>query len=133
MRNAVYGLFTVPSRLVPMERYEVADLEIVFDQGGRDDWGKFSFPVWYGIPVKVNWGDYRFDFNLRGDLKRLSGRCAVWPDQQDLLKRTDGNDFIYYYGADGYDSSYDLIKSYYVPFNGRSDCDLLRENPLSGR
>jgi len=89
--------------------------------------------VWYGLPVKVNCRGYRFDFNLRGDLKRLSGGHAVWPDPHELLKRTDGNDFIYYCGADGYDSSYDLIKSYYVPFNGRSDCDLLRENPLAGR
>jgi hypothetical protein len=38
-----------------MERYQIEDLEIVFDSAGRDDWGKFSFPVWYGIPVKINW------------------------------------------------------------------------------
>lgn len=115
-----------------MECHSVGNLEIVFDHSGRDDWGKFSFPVWYGIPVKVKWQSYRFDFNLRGSLKRISGGREVWPDQQEILKRTDGNDLIYYSAADGYDSSYDLIKNYYIPFNGISDCDLLQVNPLCG-
>jgi hypothetical protein len=116
-----------------MERYQCEDVEIIFDRGGRDDWGKFSFPVWYGIPVKVNWRGYEFDFNLRGGLKRLAGHRDVWPDPRDMLKRTDGNDFIYYGTDDGYDAGYDLIKSYYVPYNGRSDCDLFTEAPLTGR
>lgn len=116
-----------------MERFQCEDVEIIFDRGGRDDWGKFSFPVWYGIPVKVNWRGYEFDFNLRGGLKRLAGHRDVWPDPRDMLKRTDGNDLIYYGTDDGYNAGYDLIKSYYVPYNGRSDCDLFTETPLTGR
>jgi hypothetical protein len=46
---------------------------------------------------------------------------------------TDGNDFIYYGTDDGYDAGYDLIKNYYVPYNGRSDCDLFTDNHLTGR
>jgi radical SAM superfamily enzyme YgiQ (UPF0313 family) len=115
-----------------MERYQLEDMEVIFDCAGRDDWGKFSFPVWYGIPVKVNWRGYRVDFNLRGGLKRLTGKMSVWPDPQSLLKRTEGNDFIYY-GTSGYESSYDLIKNYYVPFNGVYDYDIFTENPLKGR
>jgi len=116
-----------------MECCQCEDVEIIFDRVGRNDWGKFSFPVWYGIPVKVNWRGYEFDFNLRGGLKRLAGRSDVWPDPRDILKRTDGNDFIYYGTDDGYDAGYDLIKNYYVPYNGRSDCDLFTETPLTGR
>ena len=115
-----------------MERYQLEDMGIVFDCAGRDDWGKFSFPVWYGIPVKLNWQGYEFDFNLRGSLKRLVGNLSVWPDPREVLKRTDGNDLIYY-GTDGYEFSYDLIKNYYVPFNGRSDCGVFAESPLEGR
>lgn len=115
-----------------MERYQLEDLEIIFDCAGRDDWGKFSFPVWYGIPVKMNWRGYRYDFNLRGGLKKVSGGSRVWPDPQDVLKRTDGNDLIYY-GTHGYEFSYDLIKNYYVPFNGIYGSDLFAENPLAGR
>ncbi len=116
-----------------MQRYELEDLEIIFDRAGRNDWGKFSFPVWYGIPVKVSWRGYEFDFNLRGALKRITGGRTVWPDPGEILKRTDGDDFIYYYGADGYSAAYDLIKNYYVPYNGWSDRDLFAENPLAGR
>ena len=115
-----------------MERYQLEELEIIFDCAGRDDWGKFSFPVWYGIPVKMNWREYRYDFNLRGGLKKVSGGPRVWPDPQEVLKRTDGNDLIYY-GIHGYESSYDMIKNYYVPFNGIYDCDLFVEKPLEGR
>ncbi|MEK7243449.1 MAG: hypothetical protein AAB112_04665 [Thermodesulfobacteriota bacterium] len=79
-----------------MERYQLEELEIIFDCAGRDDWGKFSFPVWYGIPVKMNWREYRYDFNLRGGLKKVSGGPRVWPEPQDVLKRTDGNDLINY-------------------------------------
>ncbi len=115
-----------------MERYQVEETEVIFDCAGRDDWGKFSFPVWYGIPVKINWQGYKYDFNLRGGLKRIAGRPSVWPDPQEVLKRTDGNGLIYY-GTNGYESSYDLLKSYYVPFNGRYDCDLFAGRPLEGR
>jgi len=115
-----------------MEKYQLEDLEIIFDSAGQDDWGKFSFPVWYGIPVKVHWRGYHYDFNLRGGLKRIAGRPSVWPEPQDVLKRTDGNHLIYY-GAFGYESSYDLIKNYYVPFNGRYDCDVFPARPLEGR
>jgi len=115
-----------------MERYQLEDMEVIFDCAGRDDWGKFSFPVWYGIPVKVNWRGYRVDFNLRGGLKRLTGTMSVWPDPQSSLKRTEGNDFIYY-GTSGYEFSYDLIKNYYMPFNGIYESDLFTENPLEGR
>ncbi|MHB8909385.1 MAG: radical SAM protein [Syntrophales bacterium] len=115
-----------------MERYQLEDTEVIFDCAGRDDWGKFSFPVWYGIPVKINRRGYKYDFNLRGGLKRVAGRPSVWPDPQDVLKRTDGNGLIYY-GTYGYESSYDLVKNYYVPFNGRYDCDIFTGNPLEGR
>ena len=114
-----------------MERHQVEDMEVIFDFAGRDDWGKFSFPVWYGIPVKINWRGYKYDFNLRGGLKRVTGRPSVWPDPQEVLKRTEGNGFIYY-GTNGYESSYDLLKSYYVPFNGRYDSDLFAGSPLEG-
>lgn len=118
--------------ILVMERYQVEDMEIIFDCTGRDDWGKFSFPVWYGIPVKVNRRGYSYDFNLRGGLKRLTGKMSVWPDPQSTLKRTEGNDYIYY-GTTGYESSYDLIGNYYVPFNGVYDFDIFTENPLKGR
>ena len=115
-----------------MERYQLEDMEVIFDYAGRDDWGKFSFPVWYGIPVKINRRGYRYDFNLRGGLKRVAGRPSVWPDPQAVLKRTDGNGLIYY-GTYGYESSYDLVKNYYVPFNGTYDCGIFTGKPLEGR
>ncbi len=115
-----------------MEHHRIDDLEVIFDCAGRDDWGKFSFPVWYGIPIKVKWRGYTFDFDLRGRLKRITGAPSVWPDPTETLKRTESNELVYY-GTDGYELSYDLLKNYYVPFNGRHDCALFDASPLESR
>ena len=112
-----------------MEHYRLHDLEIIFDHAGRDDWGKFSFPVWYGIPVKIHWLDYEFHFNLSGSLKRIRGNSSVWPDPMEWLKRTDADDLIYY-GSQGYKFSYDLIKSYYIPYTDRYNSEVFTETPL---
>jgi radical SAM superfamily enzyme YgiQ (UPF0313 family) len=105
------------------------DIEIFFDWAGRDDWGKVSFPVWYGIPVKALWRGYRFDFNLRGGWKWISGRSGVWPDSREILKRTDANELIYY-GIENYASDYDLIKNFYIPYNNAYRFDLFPAQPL---
>jgi radical SAM superfamily enzyme YgiQ (UPF0313 family) len=112
-----------------VERHQLEDMEILFDCAGRDDWGKFSFPVWYGIPVKIKWRGYGFDFNLRGEWKWITGGKGVWPDPQEMLKRTDGNELIYY-GVENYASNYDLIKNFYIPYNDVYNFDLFPARPL---
>ncbi|MBI4633362.1 MAG: radical SAM protein [Deltaproteobacteria bacterium] len=112
-----------------MESHHVDDLEVIFDCAGRNDWGKFSFPVWYGIPVKIKWRSYTFDFNLQGRLKRITGSPSVWPDPTEMLKRTESDDFVYY-GTDGYELSYDLLKNYYLPYSGKYESALSDARPL---
>jgi len=112
-----------------VEHYQIEDMEILFDCAGRDDWAKFSFPVWYGIPVKIKWHGYRFDFNLRGGWKWITGGRGVWPDAQEMLKRTDGNELMYY-GVESYASDYDLIKNFYIPYSGVYNFDLFPAHPL---
>jgi hypothetical protein len=106
-----------------VERYQIEDVEALFDCAGRDDWAKFSFPVWYGIPVRIRWRGYRFDFNLRGGWKWIGGKKEAWPDPQEMLKRTDANGLMYY-GIETYASDYDLIKNYYIPYNDAYHFDL---------
>jgi hypothetical protein len=112
-----------------MEPCFIDDLEIIPEIRGRDDWKKFSFPVTYGIFTRIKWKGYEFDFNVRGHLKRISGKGAVWPNPLERLKRTDGNDFLYY-GMDGYENTYDLIKNYYVLHNEIYGSPLFLETPF---
>jgi len=112
-----------------MDRFFADDLKIIFDIRGRDDWDKFSFPVCYGLLVKIRWKGYEFDFNLRGQLKRISGRTSVWPDPSEQIKRTDANDWLYY-GIHGYENTYPLIQNYYVPYNEVYESPLFDEKPL---
>jgi len=111
------------------QRHRIDDIDIIFGQQGRKDWGKYTFPVVYGLPIKVKWNKYEYDFNLRNTLKRISGRPPSWPNQLEQLKRTAGNDYIYY-GIFGYEATYYMIKNYYVPFNGVSDPPVFNEEPF---
>ena len=106
------------------------DLEIIVNFRGVNDWEKFSFPVSYGLLSKIKWKGYEFDFNLKGNLKRITGNASVWPSPLEQLKRTDGNDLLYY-GAYGYEATYDLIKNYYVPYNGINDSQVFTDKPFN--
>jgi hypothetical protein len=112
-----------------MGPYFIDDLEVIPEIRGRNDWKKFSFPVSYGIFTRIKWRGYEFDFSLRGHLKRISGNGTVWPNPLERMKRTDGNDFLYY-GMDGYENIYDLIKNYYVPHNEIYGSPLFLETPF---
>ena len=113
-----------------IETVQVDDIRLIFGQEGRQDWAKFTFPVTYGLPVKVRWNKYDYDFNLKGNLKKISGRPPAWPNQLEQLKRTEGNDFIYY-GIFGYEATYYMINNYYVPFTGVADPPVFNEEPFS--
>jgi len=61
--------------------------------------------------------EYEFIFNLNGEIKFIRGLNTSWPHPAEQLKRTDGNDWVYYYVGD--DSSVNGIISwlgeYYLP------------------
>ena len=59
-----------------MEKFVVDDMEELFDHGGRSDWGKYTFPVFYGLPVIVRWRRHEFHFNLLGQVRRIMSRAA---------------------------------------------------------
>jgi hypothetical protein len=104
-------------------------IEIITHVQGRNDWRKFSFPVSYGIFTKIKWKGYEFDFSLRGHLKRISGNGTVWPNPLERMKRTDGNDFLYY-GMEGYESTFDLLNAYYFPHNEVYRSPLSDDTPI---
>ncbi len=112
-----------------IDKYEIDGIELIFGKEGRRDWGKYTFPVLYGLPVKAKWKRYEFDFNLKGNLKRICGRPPAWPNQLEQLKRTEGNNYIYY-GIFGYEATYHMIHNYYVPFTGKSDPPVFNEAPF---
>lgn len=78
---------------------------------------KASFPLRYGKYSEIKTFEYEFRFNLNGEIKFIRGLNANWPHPAEQLKRTDGNDWVYYSVGD--DSSEYGINSwlgeYYLP------------------
>ena len=78
---------------------------------------KASFPLRYGTYSEIRTSEYEFIFNLNGEIKFIRGLNVNWPHPAEQLKRTDGNDWVYYSVGD--DSSENGIISwlgeYYLP------------------
>ncbi len=84
---------------------------------GPEDIIDETFPLRYGTYSEILTNAHRFMFNLNGEVKAVSGIRSSWPHPGEQLKRTDGNDWIYYTVGD--DSTDKGIRSwlgeYYLP------------------
>ncbi|MCG8684797.1 MAG: radical SAM protein, partial [Desulfobacterales bacterium] len=67
--------------------------------------------------IRLATPEHEFWFQPDGDIRFIRGRTPAWPHPAEHLKRTDGNDWVYYWV--GEDSSEDGIRSwageYYQP------------------
>ncbi len=97
-----------------MKIYDLGDLSIAVDQEGSREYAKVSYPLRYGRFSEIRTGDHIYRFNLNGEIKFIQGRGRAWPHPSEWLKRTAGNDWIYYSAGD-YSSVYDFIGEYYLP------------------
>ncbi|CAB5109413.1 Radical SAM domain protein [Olavius algarvensis associated proteobacterium Delta 3] len=78
---------------------------------------KASFPLRYGTYSEIRTSDYEFRFNLSGEIKFIRGLNTNWPHPAEQLKRTDGNDWVYYSVGDqsGEDGLISWMGEYYLP------------------
>jgi hypothetical protein len=94
-----------------------SNLAISVEKQGPASITKATFPLRYGKYSEIKTSDYEFLFNLNGEIKFIRGLHANWPHPAEQLKRTDGNDWVYYSVGD--DSSENGIISwmgeYYLP------------------
>ena len=100
-----------------MEFSQVHNFTICVEKQGPAAIKKASFPLRYGKYSEIKTPEYEFRFNLNGEIKFIRGLSTSWPHPAEQLKRTDGNDWVYYSVGD--DSSENGIKSwlgeYYLP------------------
>jgi len=81
---------------------------------GRDRYEKTSYPSRTGIYHEIISKRAVLHFNLNGEIIRLAGRGKDWPHPQEWLKRTIGNDWIYY-STGGYTGVFETTGEYYLP------------------
>lgn len=98
-----------------MQRYHFEDFAITLDQQGSKRYTKTSYPVRYGSYSEIDFSGCRFQFNRNGEIKFITGSGPDWPHPAEWLKRTIGNDWIYYSTGRYYAGVVDLFGEYYQP------------------
>ena len=101
-----------------MESFQLNNYAITIEKQFPKDIVKERFPLRYGKCSIIKTPEYEFLFNLNGEVKFIRGlNLKNWPHSAEQLKRTDGNDWVYYSVGD--DSSHKGVISwlgeYYLP------------------
>ncbi|PIV24152.1 MAG: hypothetical protein COZ69_12195 [Deltaproteobacteria bacterium CG_4_8_14_3_um_filter_45_9] len=114
-----------------MESYPLDNLIITLNKEGPREYQKVSFPIRYGCFSEIKTSDTISQFNLNGEIKFIQGIGERWPHPAEWLKRTMGNDWIYYSAGD-YKDIYDYFGEYYFPFLSYPSNSIIGNNPFGG-
>lgn len=100
-----------------MNGFHSKSFSIVVERPDPGQIQKERFPLRYGTYSEIRTADHEFRFNLNGEIKFIRGLDPTWPHPAEQLKRTDGNDWVYYSVGDD-SSDRGLISwmgEYYLP------------------
>ena len=89
-------------------------MKIKLKREGSRKYTKTSFPIRYGCYSEIEYGDFRYQFNLNGEVKHIVGTGPDWPHPAEWLKRSDADDWVFY-SVGGYNGIYHLLGEYYLP------------------
>ena len=115
-----------------METYPLTHLRITLHKEGAKEYVKVGFPIRYGLFSEIETEDTLFQFNLNGEIKFIQGRGPHGLPPTEWLKRTLGNDWVYYSAGD-YQGFYNLIGEYYYPYLSYSSNSILEGDPFNER
>jgi hypothetical protein len=97
---------------------------------GHADYLKLSFPMHSGVYTEVSSDSFVLHFNLCGEIIRAKGKGTGWGHPHEWLKRTMGNDWVYY-STGGYTGVFEAIGEYYLPNFAYSSNNLLGGHPFA--
>ena len=96
------------------ESFKNKEIKITLNKKGFNKYTKISVPVKYGIYSEIETKEYIFQFNLNNEIIRAKNKTDAWLSPSEWLKRTMGNDWIYY-STGGYTGVFEAIGEYYLP------------------
>ena len=103
--------------------------KISLHREGSRTFPKMSFPVFAGIYNEVETLGHIFHFNLNHELIRVRAKSKEWIHPHEWLRRSLGNDWVYY-STGGYTGVFEATGEYYLPnFNYPSN-SILGGNPF---
>lgn len=89
-------------------------ISIDLDRQGLREYTKISFPVKYGCFSRLETPEAIFEFNLNHEIRHARSKQKTWLHPSEWLKRTMGNDWVYY-SSGGYAGVFEAIGEYYLP------------------
>ncbi len=98
----------------PETAYRSDDLSIFLNIRGNNEYVKVSYPVKYGIFSRLETREMILEFNLNHEIRHARSKTRHWLHPSEWLKRTAGNDWIYY-SSGGYAGVFEAIGEYYLP------------------
>lgn len=102
----------IPSN--PTQRLQTQAFSIELNCRGLTEYTKISFPVKYGLFSKIETRDYIFEFNLNNEIRHAKSKKKTWLHPSEWLKRSIGNDWVYY-STGGYAGVFEALGEYYLP------------------
>jgi hypothetical protein len=98
----------------PETAYRSDGLSITLNLSGNREYTKVSYPVKYGIISRLETREMILEFNLNHEIRHARSKTRHWLHPSEWLKRTVGNDWIYY-SSGGYAGVFEAIGEYYLP------------------
>ena len=98
----------------PETAYQSGDLSVFLNVRGNTEYAKVSYPVKYGIFSRLETREMILEFNLNHEIRHARSKTRQWLHPSEWLKRTAGNDWIYY-SSGGYAGVVEAIGEYYLP------------------
>ena len=98
----------------PAHTYKDNNLSIQLNFQGAREYTKMSFPVKYGLFSRIETHKMVFEFNLNHEISHAKSKAGEWLHPSEWLKRTMGNDWVYY-STGGYAGVVESIGEYYLP------------------
>lgn len=103
---------------------------ITLRKQGSCQYRKLSYPLPCGVFNELILAEAVLHFNLNGEILRAKGRGGLWPHPNEWLKRTVGDDWVYYSNG-GYTGVFEAIGEYYLPNFAYPTNNLLGGNPFA--
>lgn len=98
-----------------MPSYRVKNMAVTIEKQGADNFAKATYPIRVGKYSEIKTPDYEFHFNLTGQIRFIRGLGLNWRHPGELLKRTDGNDWVYYSLGSVGERIVTWLGEYYLP------------------
>lgn len=83
---------------------------VSLNRKGLDAYARITHPAKFGVYSQIETGRAILQFNRNHEIVRARGKGREWPKAHEWLKRSAGNDWIYY-AAGGYGGTFETVGS----------------------